>query len=331
MTEKCRASVPDSIIRSVTTPNVAQDLDEMRAAVGDTQLTYWGFSYGTTLGAVSRSSPFRSTRPGLIPSFPLQTYARMFPHHVGRIVLDGVVFAPEQYSSLLAHGLSAGTSTQDVLETGFLTLCAKAGPVLCPFSPSSSTTPSELSSLLKTLSASLLETPLPIPTLFPPSLLLPSDLTRALFSSLYRPASWSALALALNQTLMGDGTALKKIAGGVIGWDWSNVTDLERGEAKWGKGSGREMGASEGGMAVSCGDVRPFGKEAFEEGWEAEWEGWEREIVSRGTRPGGSGWFEVSALLSPIYPGAAKHSFPLRAGHRPLPPLGPRPASPSSL
>jgi len=248
----------------------------MRAAVGDELLKYWGFSYGTTLGA---------------------TYGRMYPRQVGRLVLDGVVFAPEQYSSLFAHGLSAGASTQDVLEKGFLTLCSKAGPRLCPFSPSPSTSPQELSHLLRNLSISLLDSPLPLPLLTPPSILLPSDLTSAVFGSLYRPGSWAALALALNQTLEGDGHALKKIAGGVVDWDWSNATDLEKGEAKWGKGSGREMGASEGGMAVSCGDVVPFGGEDFEEGWEARWLEWEKDIVGRGTRPGGSGWFEVSDFL----------------------------------
>jgi len=50
-------------------------------------------------------------------------------------------------------------------------------------------------------------------------------------------------------------------------------------------------------MAVSCGDVVPFGGEDFEEGWEARWLEWEKDIVGRGTRPGGSGWFEVSDFL----------------------------------
>ncbi|WP_406070177.1 alpha/beta hydrolase [Streptomyces sp. NBC_01020] len=52
----------------LTTTNVARDLDRIRAAVGDRKLNYYGFSYGTELGA---------------------TYAHLFPQKVGRAVLDG--------------------------------------------------------------------------------------------------------------------------------------------------------------------------------------------------------------------------------------------------
>jgi pimeloyl-ACP methyl ester carboxylesterase len=46
LTELCRDAVGDKILRSVTTVNVARDLDQMRKAVGDDGLHYWGFSYG---------------------------------------------------------------------------------------------------------------------------------------------------------------------------------------------------------------------------------------------------------------------------------------------
>lgn len=52
------------------TPNVARDLEMIRKAVGDRQLTYVGFSYGTALGAV---------------------YDDMFPGSVRALVLDGAV------------------------------------------------------------------------------------------------------------------------------------------------------------------------------------------------------------------------------------------------
>ena len=45
-------------------------MDVLRAALGESTLTYFGASYGTKLGA---------------------TYAELFPHQVGRIVLDGAV------------------------------------------------------------------------------------------------------------------------------------------------------------------------------------------------------------------------------------------------
>ncbi|PJJ00558.1 pimeloyl-ACP methyl ester carboxylesterase [Streptomyces sp. 2333.5] len=53
----------------VGTPNVARDMDVLRAAVHDDKLNYLGFSYGTKLGAV---------------------YAHEFPRKVGRMVLDSV-------------------------------------------------------------------------------------------------------------------------------------------------------------------------------------------------------------------------------------------------
>ena len=45
-------------------------MDVLRAALGEEKLPYFGFSYGTRLGA---------------------TYAELFPENVGRFVLDGAV------------------------------------------------------------------------------------------------------------------------------------------------------------------------------------------------------------------------------------------------
>ncbi len=54
----------------VGTNDVVADLDRLRAAVGDAQLTYWGGSYGTRIG---------------------WTYAAMFPGRVRAFILDGNV------------------------------------------------------------------------------------------------------------------------------------------------------------------------------------------------------------------------------------------------
>ena len=54
----------------VTTVEAARDMDVLRAALGESALTYFGASYGTKLGA---------------------TYADLFPDKVGRMVLDGAV------------------------------------------------------------------------------------------------------------------------------------------------------------------------------------------------------------------------------------------------
>ncbi|MBX0299869.1 alpha/beta hydrolase [Cryobacterium sp. 1639] len=59
-----------ALLGEVDTESAARDLDLLRAILGDEQLNYLGFSYGTFLGA---------------------TYAEMYPDKVGRLVLDGAL------------------------------------------------------------------------------------------------------------------------------------------------------------------------------------------------------------------------------------------------
>jgi pimeloyl-ACP methyl ester carboxylesterase len=63
-------------LRLFSTRQAAQDMDALREAVGDEQLTYLGYSYGTLLGAV---------------------YAQLFPRNIRAMVLDGAV-DPQQDS-----------------------------------------------------------------------------------------------------------------------------------------------------------------------------------------------------------------------------------------
>jgi pimeloyl-ACP methyl ester carboxylesterase len=65
----CRSKYGDTL-RLYSTEQAARDMDAIRAAVGDTKLTYLGFSYGTLLGAV---------------------YAQLFPTRVRAMALDGAV------------------------------------------------------------------------------------------------------------------------------------------------------------------------------------------------------------------------------------------------
>jgi pimeloyl-ACP methyl ester carboxylesterase len=65
----CQRDNPELFPR-VDTESAARDMDIIRAVLGDARMNYLGKSYGTFLGS---------------------TYARLFPSHVGRFVLDGVI------------------------------------------------------------------------------------------------------------------------------------------------------------------------------------------------------------------------------------------------
>ena len=58
------------LLGNIDTASAARDMDVIRAVLGQKQLNYLGYSYGTLLGA---------------------TYAVLYPEKVGRFVLDGVV------------------------------------------------------------------------------------------------------------------------------------------------------------------------------------------------------------------------------------------------
>ena len=100
------------ITRHMSTANVARDLDLLRQAVGDDQLTYAGFSYGTYLGA---------------------TYANLFPDRVRAIWVDGVL-DPVAWATGRGDGqrvpfstrLRSGESSTATMRA-FLRACDRAG------------------------------------------------------------------------------------------------------------------------------------------------------------------------------------------------------------
>ncbi|WP_150461290.1 alpha/beta hydrolase [Nesterenkonia ebinurensis] len=72
------------LIEHIDTISAAQDMDIVRDAIGEDRLHYFGMSYGTKLGLA---------------------YAELFPEHVGRWVLDGVMD-----TSLSISGITADQS-----------------------------------------------------------------------------------------------------------------------------------------------------------------------------------------------------------------------------
>ena len=101
----------------MSTAEVARDLDVLRRALGDSKLTYLGFSYGSYLGTV---------------------YANLFPDRVRALSIDGVL-DPVAWAGTRA---TAGTPQTARLRSGqggaraldeILARCGKAGPLYCSF------------------------------------------------------------------------------------------------------------------------------------------------------------------------------------------------------
>ncbi len=111
-----------ALLAHVSTAESAKDLDLLRQAVGEPQLTYFAPSYGTLLGA---------------------TYANLFPDRVRAMVLDGNV-DPEAWvsggedrvflSTFLRQG--ADEASAQVLDA-FLDLCGQVSTAQCAFSAGS--------------------------------------------------------------------------------------------------------------------------------------------------------------------------------------------------
>lgn len=83
------------LLAHVDTGSTVKDLDMLRAAVGERKLDYFGFSYGTSIGA---------------------EYADRFPTRVGRMALDGAVDPSiDSFTEDLANTRAFGTALQQYL------------------------------------------------------------------------------------------------------------------------------------------------------------------------------------------------------------------------
>ena len=100
---------------SMSTAEVARDMDVLRRAVGDQKLTYFGWSYGTYLG---------------------QVYANMFPDRVRAMVIDGVVDPVSWAGTSATQGtpvtlrIRSAEGAQKALDKA-LALCDAAGTDYC--------------------------------------------------------------------------------------------------------------------------------------------------------------------------------------------------------
>lgn len=157
------------VLAHVDTASSAQDMELMRAVLGDEKLNYLGFSYGTALGA---------------------SYAEQFPQTVGRFVLDGAMDP-----ALTDHEVTLGQARafEETLTT-WATWCLEQED--CPFTG----TPEDVIAQVQELLAQVEEEPLEASD---GRLVTSSTFVTGLITPLYGDENWPALNMALSEVLSG--------------------------------------------------------------------------------------------------------------------------------
>ncbi|KAI0122950.1 TAP-like protein-domain-containing protein [Xylariales sp. AK1849] len=144
------------------------------------KLVYWGFSYGTLLGA---------------------TFASMFPDKVGRLILDGVVDADNYVTPIWQE------STIDADKTlgKFFEYCQEAGPQCHLFR--SGDKPKDIEDRFHKVMLSLQDDPKIVfyPGLNLPIILTASDVKSFIYVGLYSPRAAFPLIAVLLNTILTDG------------------------------------------------------------------------------------------------------------------------------
>jgi pimeloyl-ACP methyl ester carboxylesterase len=174
--DDCEAAVGTDLLANLGTLDVARDMDAVRAAMGEDQINYLGFSYGTAIG---------------------QVYAEEFPDRLRAMVLDGLVDL-ELSGTELAEEQALGF--ESALEA-FAADCDDQGSSGCPIAPDALDAIDELSQRVEEA-----------PVVAEPRDLGPGELAIGLSQPLYAPFLWPDLADAIAEALDGDGTAMVALA-----------------------------------------------------------------------------------------------------------------------
>lgn len=167
-----------------STVDSARDLDVVREALGDAQLSYLGYSYGTTLGS---------------------TYAELFPENVRAMVLDGAV-DPDTDRKGAAEAQAAG------FEAAFDAFAANCVALVggCPVGPDPRTFLTDLLTQAGT-------TPIPSSRPGETRTATPGLVLAAVRSALYTPAAWPQLAQSLAAAQQGDSAGVLTLADSFTG------------------------------------------------------------------------------------------------------------------
>lgn len=170
----------EALLPYLSTDAVARDLDAIRQAVGDKQLTYLGFSYGTLIGSA---------------------YAQLFPGHIRAMALDGAIDPAldlEQFRSGQATGFEHALSS-------FLKDCAAR--TACAFHEGGHSV-----TAFNALMASIDAKPLHAVRLKDRRLVGPGIAWYSVLAALYSKDAWPTLAASLALAKAGDGSLMLLIA-----------------------------------------------------------------------------------------------------------------------
>ena len=171
--EDCATKNAD-ILQYIGTNNTARDMDSIRQALGEETISYFGFSYGSELGA---------------------TWATLFPETVRAAVLDG---ASDPQADFITSSLQQTKGFEDALNTFLADCSAKTD---CPFNNGG-----DAEGAFDALMKSLDENPVPS-TSGRPDINLTVALT-GVTEAMYSESSWPALAQALADAKDGKGEGL---------------------------------------------------------------------------------------------------------------------------
>lgn len=174
----CRAK-SGTLAVHMSTEETARDFDIVRAALGSDSFNWFGFSYGSRLGA---------------------TYATLFPERVGRMVLDGA----EDPSAEIVEWTEAQSNGYDVALRAFLDDCATRQS--CPFSGEQSESIRKIAALLASLDSQ------PLKTDDAERPLTEGLAYWGLIWPLYAEEAWPDLSDALAAAFEVDGTPLRTLA-----------------------------------------------------------------------------------------------------------------------
>jgi pimeloyl-ACP methyl ester carboxylesterase len=174
--QRCADRVGTDVLANVGTRDVARDLRVAREVVGDAQLTYLGYSYGSAIGA---------------------EYAEQFPDDVRALLLDGAVdpaLGPVESRTTQARGFQRAFDS-------FAASCAEEGD--CPLGE-------DPSAGAQALLRPLIERP--VPTSDGDRVLGHTDAVTGLVQALYAESLWPPLRDGLRQLADGDGSILLRLA-----------------------------------------------------------------------------------------------------------------------